>query len=30
MTADELIARRSRGDRFIESIEAGPVIELLG
>ncbi len=30
MTANELIERRSRGDKFIESIEAGPVIDLLG
>jgi predicted nucleotidyltransferase len=30
MTPSELDERRARGDRFVESIEAGPVIEVLG
>jgi predicted nucleotidyltransferase len=29
MKADELAARRARGDKLIESIDAGPVIEVL-
>lgn len=30
MTSPELDERRARGDRFIESIDSGPVIEVLG
>jgi predicted nucleotidyltransferase len=29
MTSDELAARRSRGDRFVESIDIQPVIEVI-
>lgn len=30
MTSSELEERRARGDRFIESIDSGPVIEVVG